>query len=116
MFFFYKENYSVKEGESIEVAILRLDCSRPSSVRVASSSRSAKEEDYIPINQTLRFEIDENYKSVRVFAKKDYITEGDEFFTLQLLALEPNSIGCPSIATIKIIDMPMAVNDLPNFG
>lgn len=110
MFFFHKEEYSVREGESVEVAVLRLDSSRPSSVRVASSSRSAKEEDYIPINHILCFDINETHKVVRVFAKKDDLVEGDEFFTLQLLAMEPNSIGYPSIATVKIIDMPMPVN------
>lgn len=114
MFFFGRHEYSVKEGESIEVAILRRDSSRPSSVRVATSSMSAKEEDYIPINRILYFGIDENYKSIRVFAEKDYLTEGDEFFTLQLLATEPNSIGYPSIATVKIIDMPMPADDLPS--
>ena len=112
MFFFGKEKYSVREGDSIEVAILRYDSSRFSSVRVATSSMSAKEEDYTPINRILYFRIDENYKSIRVFALKDYLTEGDEFFTLQLLATEPNSIGYPSIATVKIIDMPMPESDI----
>ena len=107
MFFFSRDEYSVKEGESIEVAILRHDSSRSASIKVATSSMSAKEEDYIPINQILFFGVDENYKSIRVFAKKDYLTEGDEFFTLQLLAMESNTIGYPSIATVKIIDMPM---------
>lgn len=107
MFFFSRREYSVKEGDSIEVAILRHDSSRAASVRVATSSKTAKEEDYVPIDKILFFGIDENYKSVEVFAKKDYITERDEFFTLQLLAIESNTIGYPSIATVKIIDMPM---------
>lgn len=114
MFFFGNEEYSVKEGESVEVAILRHDSSRSSSIRVATSSMSAKEEDYIPVNRILFFEVGDNYKMIRVFAQKDYLTEGDEFFTLQLLAREPNSIGHPSIATVKIIDMPMPDGDLPS--
>lgn len=115
MFFFAKDNYSVREGESIEVPVIRYDSSRPASVRVATSSRSAKETDYVPIDQVIHFDTDETHKIVRVFAKKDYLVEGDEFFTLQLLAIEPNTIGSPSIATIKIIDMPVPVEGLPTF-
>jgi hypothetical protein len=115
MFFFHQENYSVREGESIEVPILRRDSSRSASVRVATSSRSAKETDYVPINQVINFDVDETHKVVRVFAKKDYLVEGDEFFTLQLLATEPNTLGSPSIATIKIIDMPVSAEYLPTF-
>ena len=107
MFFFGRHEYSVKEGESVEVAVLRYDSSRSASVKVATSSMSAKEEDYISINQILYFGVDENCKSIHVFAKKDYLTEEDEFFTLQLLAMESNTISYPSIATVRIIDMPM---------
>jgi hypothetical protein len=82
---------------------------------VATSSKSAKEVDYVPINQILSFEVNENYKVVRVFAKKDDFVEGDEFFTLQLLAIEPNTVGSPSITTIRIIDMPVSPERLPTF-
>lgn len=115
MFFFYKETYSVKEGDSVEVAILRHDSSRPASVRIASSSKSATEEDYVPINRILSFGIDENHKAIQVFAKKDHLIEGDEYFTLQLLATEPNTIGSPSIATIHIIDVLVVDDYLPRF-
>jgi hypothetical protein len=115
MFFFRQVNYSVREGESIEVPVVRHDSSRPASVRVATSNRSAKETDYVPINQILSFAVDETHKVVRVFAKKDYLVEGDEFFTLQLLATEPNTVGSPSVVTIKIIDMPVPTDGLPTF-
>ncbi len=115
MFCFEKDNYSVKEGESIEVVIIRHDSFRRSSVRVASSSRSAKEDDYVPINRILSFGVGETQKVVQVFAKKDYLIEGDEFFALQLLATEPNTIGSPSIATIHIIDVLVDEDYLPRF-
>jgi hypothetical protein len=107
MFYLGFENFEVKEGEFVEVPVLRNgNLSVVSSVRIATSSRCAGENDYEPINRIVCFAAYENCKLIKIYAKTDYLTELEEYFTIQLLAVEANTIGSPNIARIKIIDMP----------
>ncbi|NJR24866.1 MAG: hypothetical protein HC786_23250 [Richelia sp. CSU_2_1] len=101
------QEYKVREGDFVEVAILREgDLSKFQKVRFCTSSRSATELDYKPIDTVVYFAPDEDCKWVKVEALADYLTEPTEYFTVQLCAMELDSLSFPTVATIAIEDMP----------
>ncbi|MCU0547246.1 MAG: hypothetical protein MUE44_34665 [Oscillatoriaceae cyanobacterium Prado104] len=116
MFVLGRESFTVKEGEFVEIPILRVgDYSRSQSVRVATSDRhiwidgencsATAGSDYEPLNCTVSFAAGETVKYVKLHAKSDYLTEPDEYLTIQLLAVDYNSIGYPNTATVVIEDV-----------
>ncbi len=109
-FHFGHEFVSVREGIAIEIAVLKSG-EGSGSVWVSSSSRNgvsgACEDDYEPVKELLRFSEWEDCKKVTVKAKSDLIAESNEYFTLQLLAVQPDTLATPNTMTIEIIDMPV---------
>jgi hypothetical protein len=119
-FIFGREHFDVPEGDFVEIPILRIGSfDRTQTVGIATSNRhmridgencSACELDYESINCTLTFAVGETTKIVKLYAKLDYFDEPDEYLTIQLLQREYNSLGNPSVAIVKIINMPRQTN------
>lgn len=99
----------VKEGMSIDIPVIKHGA-EPGSVYVCTSSgtgiNGATELDYEPFKKLLYFSAGQTLRFVKVVAKLDYFDEPDEFFRVQLLAVQSNTIGTPNILKIKVINMP----------
>lgn len=112
-FSFGFDNAEVKEGESVDIPVIK-NGSEPGSVYVCTSSGTGKngasELDYEPFKKLIYFSANQTLRYVKVTAKLDYHEEPDEFFRVQLVAAQSNTIGTPNIVKIKIIDMPKKIN------
>jgi hypothetical protein len=108
-FFFGLTEVEVKEGQTIQIPILKAGVGS-GQVWVCSSSgvgiNGAGEADYIPVKQLLSFATNEDCKLINLTALSDYLTEPDEIFRLQLLAAEMGTIGSPNVLVVTIKDMP----------
>jgi hypothetical protein len=106
-FRFARSTYSVDEGDTVTLTVIRNNSSGRANLNVGTRGISARSrQDYNGFNwRTINFQNGETRKTVRVSTLSDTITEGNETFRVQLSAVSDGySLTSPSASLVTIHD------------
>jgi hypothetical protein len=128
-------SYSVSEGGSVDVTVLRHgNASAPSAVGpndvftvnwTTTDGTATNPADYVPsADNALEFDSTDDAETITISATEatqiglvdDTLAEGNEFFTLGISTASPASVGSPSSAPVTIVDNDTAGSNGDNTG